>query len=58
MKRTKQWRFRLQYVVSVKAVTALIKDLTLQNKYFKLCDLLMVLSFIKSYNTEEIHMRN
>ena len=58
MKKTKQRRFRLHYGVSAKAVAALIKDLPPQNNHFKLYDLLMVLSFVKSYNTEEVQAAN
>ena len=58
MKKTKQRRFRLHYGVSAKPVAALIKDLPPQNNHFKLYDLLMVLSFVKSYNTEEVQVAN
>mmetsp|Transcript_52369 Transcript_52369/g.59316 ORF Transcript_52369/g.59316 Transcript_52369/m.59316 type:complete len:109 (+) Transcript_52369:62-388(+) len=52
-------KFRSHYCVGPKAVTIFIKDLPLQGKYnFILIGLFMVLSFLKSYNVNEVHGNN
>ena len=56
---TNRRRFRSHYCVGAKAVMALVKDLPPQNpKEFKLNDLFMTLSFVKNYNSVEVHAGN
>ena len=52
-------KFRAHYCIGAKAVAALIKDLPPQNpKEFKINDLFMTLSFVKNYNSTEVHSGN